>query len=211
MIIRKVAKTRGLSALVLGGLVLGGCGSKGSETAPPVTPPVAKPDLPVKAEPTQPPGWKLLVSEEGNFQVLMPVETENRTNDVPTALGKVKSNMITAESKETGTAYVVMYSDYPAQVDKMNKQKMLDDGRNAAVKKRKLVSEKQIKIDGYPGRELVVNSKEGNTNLRFDMRMSMVNRRLYQMIVVSPDGKRPAMTSDFFDSFKITKTAAEKN
>jgi len=204
---KKLAKIVLVPVAISGGFLLGGCGAKGGDSG--VTPTASRTGSPkatkrVAKDSSVPDGWKTLTSQAGNYEVLMPVKTQNKTSDIPTKLGNLKTYMVIASLPSPDTAFIASHVDYPKQVDKLDKQKMLDDGRDGvAGKGRKLVSEKQIEMSGFPGRALVVTSKEKGQDIRMDVRMYLVNRRLYQMLVVSTNGQRAKNADVFLDSFKM--------
>lgn len=189
-------------------LFLGGCssGNKAGDTQPPPAPTVPGTKSGGEKTSEMPTGWKTLASQAGNFELMIPLETKNTTKSVNTKMGPVTTNMITASTNGGKTAHLMMHVDYPAAADKMKAQTMLDNARDGAMKKgRKLVSEKQIELNGFPGRSLVATGKERGQDVRFDTRVFLVNRRLYQMVVVSVGGEKLDTTEQFFDSFKLLK------
>jgi hypothetical protein len=203
-----------LSLAATGGFLLAGCGAKTTEinVAPAVSKTGTAATKPAAEQSELPDGWKILSSQSGNYQVLMPAKTQNKTLTIPSKAGNLKAYMVTASLPSPETAYIMSHVEYPSQVDKMDKQKMLDDARDAVAKKgRKIVSEKQIEMNGFPGRELVITAEEKGQNLRMDAQMFLINRRLYQLLVVSTDGRRPENADDFFSSLKLLKPVAKNN
>ncbi|MEW6207271.1 MAG: hypothetical protein AB1631_02825 [Acidobacteriota bacterium] len=90
----------------------------------------------------------------------------------------------------------------------------LDSGREQAIasEKGRLLSEKNISLNGYTGREMVVELSEGILKTR----MYVTRQRLYQIIVVMPKPRastgekirfEESIADKFLDSFKLTMNA----
>jgi len=151
---------------------------------------------------------KLLKSEDGGFEIQTPITLKEESQSTPTAAGNIMLHMYTGETNDR--AYVVGYADYPAALVKMNDpQKLLDGARDGNIGsfQGKIVEEKKITIDGFPGRELTVDARLKNTidaNMR--ARFYIVNNRLYQIMVIGEKGKISTTDMDsFLQSFKLTK------
>jgi len=163
-------------------------------------------------------GWKEFRSAEGQFTVSLPGTPITDIATVGTPFGDLKSHFLVLE---TGTfLYYVSYVDLPAGPTTPEENKAaLDQSRDRALAKHRLISEKDITLDGIIGRELLV---ERNTGLILRGRFFYAKQRLYHVIITAPfnvvfrDGKPSPNAKDrtdlfektsarFLDSFKLTK------
>jgi len=101
--------------------------------------------------------WKELSPKGDGFRVLMPDKPEKKTATVETPQGDVKITLYTIARKKT--FFMVLRSDLPPEVDVKDVKKLLDDARDQGVKnsRGKLTSEKEIELDGNPGREMILD------------------------------------------------------
>lgn len=164
--------------------------------------------------------WKELSSAEGGFKVLMPGTPSPKTDEIETATGKVRQTNYVIS---TGVgAYIASYVDLPIHSEEPEAiKRALNAGRDNALAQNasnKLLSEKELTLDGHAGREWIVDG--GNFILR--ARAYLVKGRLYQMVLVVPPNVvfkngRPSsdpanrtsfyemISTKFLDSFKLTK------
>jgi hypothetical protein len=149
--------------------------------------------------------WKSFTSKEGGFSVLMPGTPKAMRQSLNTQAGPIAMNMFVLDMGTT--AYVVMFSDYPAEgVKKAGSAKVLKGARDGAVNNArgaKLLAEKQISLNGHPGVELKLEQGEQGILLA---RLYMVRNRLYQAICVMPKNRAVSGEMErFVGSFKLTK------
>lgn len=146
------------------------------------------------------------VSEAGQFTIETPAPFEETQQSVETPVGPVEIRTFTAETEET--AYVVAYSDYPPEmVNQTAPEELLDSSRDGAVNNLggTLVSEEVIDLQGNPGRSLVINTEGQNQAATINSRIYLVDNRLYQILVVTPQGGEAAAAADqFLNSFDLT-------
>jgi hypothetical protein len=103
---------------------------------------------------------------------------------------------------------VVAYSDYPAEIiEQTDPQALLDSSRDGAVNNLggTLVSEEVIDLAGNPGRSLVISANANQEQTAtINSRIYLVENRLYQVLVVSPEGTESLEESlSFLDSFDL--------
>jgi len=129
-----------------------------------------------------PAAWQEFSSADGNFAVLMPGTPSYEKKNSTTALGPIDMHMFTLNIKRDA-AYLIMYSDYPEIVTRAKPEDLLDGGRDGALSntKGKLVGEQNMSLDGFPGREIVVEVP-GKGLLK--LRVFLVGRRLFQVMAV---------------------------
>lgn len=103
-------------------------------------------------------------------------------------------------------AYIISYADMPPeiQVTPQNTDALLDATRESIVHsgRAKVVEEKPFTVDGQPGRELQLVTKEG---YRMRLRLAFLGARLYQVGVVTPAENATAPEIEkFLASFHFT-------
>jgi hypothetical protein len=146
--------------------------------------------------------WYEFTSEQGNFGVLMPM-TPDQGSTTNSSLGHTEYLI---GAKQAGYSYVVRYTDYPQDVvQKIGIEKWLDNERDYIVVSvpGKLVSERSITLNGYPGREIRVLADDGKFRI---CRLYLVNNRYYNVYVVMPDQNSvSAQVEKYLDSFRLLK------
>ena len=153
-----------------------------------------------------PPPPEVFSSESGQFEIAAPAPFEETQQSVETPVGPVEIYTFTAETENT--AYVVAYSDYPAEIiEQTDPQALLDSSRDGAVSNLggTLVSEEVIDLAGNPGRSLVISAAANQEQAAtINSRIYLVDNRLYQVLVVAPEGEEtPDDASLFLDSFDL--------
>src|SRR5512143_2204435 len=131
--------------------------------------------------------WKPYSSAPGRYNAMFPGTPKEVTQKMETEIGGIDA---TITSLETPNAfYAIAFNDYPK--DKIKNQtpdQLLDNARKGAVDKVKgrLINEKKVAANGYPGRELQI---EAPGDLQISEHVYLVKTRLYQVLVVTPKGK----------------------
>lgn len=153
-----------------------------------------------------PPAPETFASETGEFSIAAPAAFEETQQSVETPVGPVDIYTFTAETDDT--AYVVAYSDYPTEIiEQTDPQVLLDSSRDGAVTNLggTLVSEEVIDLEGNPGRSLVINATANEDQAAtINSRIYLVDNRLYQVLVVAPEGEStPEASETFLDSFDL--------
>lgn len=150
-------------------------------------------------------GWVTVAPKDAGFVMQFPAAPVEDRQDIKTPAGDVTVNVLIHEIKNQGTL-AVSYSLMPEGALKAGTDdKRLDGARDLAVQsaKGKLKSEKKIKQDGYPGRELVIEG-DGKTPVAVRTRIYAVKDRLYQTMA---SGSKTFVTSKeadkFLNSFKL--------
>lgn len=130
--------------------------------------------------------WQEFVSEQGGFTVMLPGRFTQTAERISTPAGPVL--MRTFQLRTATATYHVMYGDYPAQAnDRETMRRVYDGGRDAVLEAPdvRLVSERELRVDGVLGRELTVEL--GETVMRG--RYVMMGRRFYQVMVSTPKSR----------------------
>lgn len=145
-------------------------------------------------------------SETGNFSVQTPYTLKETTQSIETQVGPIDIHIFSGE--QGNEVVLVGYSDYPMEIIQASSaEQILDGSRDGAVEnvKGELISETQITLDGYPGREVIIQaSAENKQEIIMHGRIFLVEQRLYQIMAVVPKGKETAQHLDsFLQSFKL--------
>lgn len=154
--------------------------------------------------------WKEFVSEEGGFKVKMPVLPTRSVSKVEMAFGKADVTQFRVITKTAG--YIVGFVDFPSAIPDEEEIRMRYDlARDGLIEKRadKLISEKDVSLNDFKGRELVIHSAQ----LSQTVRMFIINQRMFTLIAVTPFAQRAANQSSinkFLNSFELTKVPESK-
>jgi len=170
--------------------------------------------IPVLAQ--QPPdhpeagAWINVAPDNAGFTVLLPAKPADKVDPVAGHPG-VENHTFTLETTLAG--YVISYVSFPDEInDPEVIKQMLDRGREGGIEASggELVSEKEIKLNGYFGREWSLKLPAGLTTTA---RAYWVKRRLYQTVFVkSPKANdspeviklRQQAETKFLDSFALS-------
>jgi hypothetical protein len=146
-----------------------------------------------------PPAWSAFVSKEGGFKAKFPGKPMEKKQTVKTAAGKDLNVMVLFAEGRNDALFAISYTDYPeADLKKGSVEKRLDQARDGAAASvgGKAVMEKPIDIAGAAAREFAID-KNGEIVAR--MKIYLVNRRLYQVMVLGNAAGDDARTFlDFF-------------
>jgi hypothetical protein len=91
------------------------------------------------------------------------------------------------------------YNDYPEfVVSSSDVGNMLDGARDGAVSNvgGTLLSENQIRLQGYPGRELWIEADVDGQEGLARARIFLVGRRMYQILVAGPKSQFPSQDAE---------------
>ncbi len=146
--------------------------------------------------------WATFEPDDGAFSILFPGKPEEQTESVSTAIGDIETQFFIAEQKDR--AYSVNYADYPREIIIVSDaEAMLDGAGMGAVSNvdGELLDEKEITLDGYPGREIEIEVKEDDIIVR--ARFYLVENRLYVVQAVSKSKASAPDIDKFLDSFQL--------
>ena len=159
--------------------------------------------------------WANVAPANAGFTVMMPAKPAERVDAVEGHAG-VENHTLTLETKLAG--YVVSFVEFPENITDPNLIKeMLDRGRDGGIAGSggELSSEKEIKLNGYSGREWSMKLPGG---LLTTARAYWVKRRLYQTVfVISPNPSdtpeavklRQEAATKFLDSFTLSDSVSK--
>jgi hypothetical protein len=151
--------------------------------------------------------WKKRdLKQDCRCSIQMPLEPKYDTMPTPTEAGTIQSHMASIDLG-SDTFFAVMWADYPAAaLANRTPDSVLDGARDGAVAnvKGKLLAEKKLTANGYPGREIRIGSSDKKF-VAID-RLYVVKTRLYQVMAVWPAaGEDVATTRRYIESFTFTK------
>jgi hypothetical protein len=156
--------------------------------------------------------WKLFKTNE--FHALYPHTPDYDSEIVKSDVGDLKLKMYmydaSKDSLDDNYVYGVISTEYPdSLINSAFKDKLANLFRNSidgAVTnvKGKLLSEKEITLDGYPGREIRINYPEGSALIK--MRLYLVRNKMFILQTISDMKKEenPSVVK-FLDSFGLVK------
>jgi hypothetical protein len=124
--------------------------------------------------------WKEFSSAAGRFKVSLPGNPTKTSTTIKLSLGNIKRHTFTLWAG-FGT-FFVSYSDLPVNLDEPDDIKEFLDHhweKDEVVSQGKLLSRTEIELDGYPGREFIVETPKST----FRMRYYLVGQRFYQIAV----------------------------
>lgn len=144
--------------------------------------------------------------ESGGFTVMAPTPMTENSQQVETAVGPIEVYTFAAQRQDA--AYIVAYSDYPAEIVAQNDPAtMLDGSRDGALRNvgGTLVSEESIELNGNPGRAVTISTTVGESQREavVNARLFLVDNRLYQLLVVQPAAADPDSAQSFLESFSL--------
>jgi hypothetical protein len=145
--------------------------------------------------------WRPFSPPGGGFTVSLPGAPAEKKQTVAAEDGMLDARLFVVEVKG-GAAYVVSVTDFPKAE---NPERRLSNARDGAVKSvsGKLLHERKIKLDGFPGRELWIDADKSGL---IHTRIYAVKERLYQTLAIGPkDFVETKETARFLDSFKLSK------
>ena len=143
-------------------------------------------------------GWTRVSPSGWRFSALMPVAPEYSTSPVNTVLGTI--TMHSYQALSGNYLYQVSIGDYP--IVPSNPRATLDGVRDGVVKNGRLLEEKEVSVNGYPGRTVKIEKDNWTIYDRF----FLVKNRLYQVMFVMPKSNlTPAAATVFLNSFQLTQ------
>ena len=112
-----------------------------------------------------------------------------------------------------GLAYSADYNDYPEWFFELGDRSAITEAilgsaglGQTKLFNGKLLLETKIKLGPYSGREVIVESEERGQKIISKARYYLVERRLYQIMVIAPIGKGGISDiTAFLDSFQLLK------
>jgi hypothetical protein len=146
--------------------------------------------------------WTKYTSTEGRYSVLLPSEPQLKSQEetAPDG-GKIEQHLAFA-TDSAGAGYMVAYFETG------DRSFSFDKARDGAISRVNgtLISERDIKLHEYPGREVKLFGAAGGEDFFFVVRFYRVEKRVFviQFIVPKSAGQElPDKAIKFFDSFQM--------
>jgi hypothetical protein len=178
----------------------------GGQTPSPVTSPAASP---VRTSSTPAASGSTYESTDGRFQITLPPGFSSFTSQKttqPTAAGPIELTIMQSENAQG--AAVMGYSDFPdASFEGRTPKKMLEDGRDGALKNINATLEKQedLTIQGRTGLKIYGSTTNDGKDIYVRFQFVLDKPRAYQIGYLAYDRAdldKPEVQA-YFDSFKM--------
>lgn len=154
-------------------------------------------------------GWKPFLSDNGKFQVLVPMEMSERIDSVETPIGKLFQHTFLCKDG-TDLLYIIKYVDYPAHSLSADSLDFLQDFLQATVEEDvsasdgELVFEEDADIFGYPGKIWRINVPATRSVIR--SRAFVAGDRFFALRTVASRAKALNPSADrFLGSFRLLR------
>ncbi|MDQ3929704.1 MAG: redoxin domain-containing protein [Chloroflexota bacterium] len=137
-------------------------------------------------------GWFEYIDVAGNFSVLMPHYPD---------WGYDSSGKTTLGADHDGVTYGVKYVTRELDLTAPGNEKNLSRAFTMSISAGKVISEQDITLGVYPGKEYRLRDNEGRYGI---WRVYVAHQRVYTVFALASDETTQANTiRDFFDSFKL--------
>ena len=151
--------------------------------------------------------WYQYTAKDDSYTVFFPGKPEEENLSVDTSLGKLNALLVFYQYPEKQRFFSVSSIKYPVDSSEYNVEKGLNGARDGAAinSNSRIISEKNINYQGFPGREIILESKV-KPNLRLLLRIFIdpSGPTLYSLQVVAEDGNIDFPEAKaFLDSFVI--------
>lgn len=154
--------------------------------------------------------WVKFTPTDGAFSISFPSDPKENEQKLETDIGPLLVKMYTAASTDND-AYMLMTTDYPASsnvhsdADEAFLAKLFRGGIDGAMQNlgdASLLSENNIKLDGYPGREFKISFMSGEGLVHG--RIYLVRNRMYMVQIVGSKENAEKWEADrYLTSFKL--------
>jgi hypothetical protein len=150
--------------------------------------------------------WREFTPEGERFSILVPRTPRETAETTETEIGTLDEHTFTVIHGDI--AYIVNYGDYPQSLMNADHHAMLNALRDGAVESvgGRLLSERAISINGYPGREVKVKISSSSETVIMQVRIYVVRNRLYYIYTMAPEARASSPDiKKFLDSFKLLR------
>ena len=147
------------------------------------------------------PRLQLFTIPDGHASILMPGAPVFESQNVSLQGGvNMPLNEYYVELENKNLSYMLMYNDYPPNYANDAPDAMLVKFRDGAVKGKTLLTDAPITLGNIPGRAFTAKDTDG---WLYEVRHYFVNKRLYQLIIVTGPGHTASFHDEFLNSFQI--------
>jgi hypothetical protein len=146
--------------------------------------------------------WSKYSSAEGRYSVLLPGQPQLKSQEETLADGGKLQQHLAISSDSDGAAYIVGYFETG------DRSYSFDKGRDGALSRVNgtLISERDIKLREYPGREVKLFGTAGGLEFFIVVRFYKVEKRVLIVEFIAPKSAGqdlPDKAVKFFDSFHV--------
>ena len=145
--------------------------------------------------------WQNFIFREGGFTIWMPQGTiTEETKVIETAFGKLEFKVFATHPPEA--IFTIAYSENLPPNELQNPQEILAKVSDRLIKVEgfELISDRSLNLKNYPGRELILQSREE----KISFRIYLANRCLYVLGASQPIAAELSRSVlAFFDSFEL--------
>jgi hypothetical protein len=159
--------------------------------------------VPAAAAGEPPTRWHDYTSKEGRFAVSFPGPPKEERHTVKTPAGPLTTTTVIARLNRAAVCTVAYHDVSDAAVKASTADQRLNLLRDGAVQslQGKLLSEKKVERDRFPGRELLIELPDQAV---YRTRVYVAGARVYQVVVKGPPEAVTSQEADrFLDSFHI--------
>jgi len=152
--------------------------------------------------------WVEYASEEYNFSILLPDQPEENT---------MGSSDFSLSLEQETAYYAVNCSEMPRNTTELGDKdirKILHEAGNGAINaiNGTLTSERELTLNGYPGREVIAETSVGGMDATYTARIYLVDEWLFRtVVVVQADAAPEEDIQTFLDSFTLTTQAPKQD
>jgi hypothetical protein len=154
--------------------------------------------------------WSTYTSNAFGYTIEFPEQPVLSVENVSSEIGNLKMNLCTVKKKRgSNLVYLSNCTEYPEKLVNSDKKEdaikfLFRNAIDATTNNLKatLLSEKEIKMGDYPGREITMNYQNGKAIIK--MRLYLVRYYIYTLEVITKEKKAGNADIDrFLNSFKL--------
>ena len=146
--------------------------------------------------------WVRYAPEGKGFSILLPQKPTLEDDAQPS--GRTIHRAYSADREIKDSAFLATYWDFPSttvfSLDKLVDSVAPDD-------RRQIISESNISLDGYAGREIQIWKTISEHDYKFQVRTYIIGQRVYMLTCIIPKEADASLAKSkaakFFDSFSI--------
>ncbi|MGH8000812.1 MAG: hypothetical protein ACREPR_15630 [Brasilonema sp.] len=146
--------------------------------------------------------WQKFIFRNGSFSVWMPEGTQSQESvALETIAGELNFEVFATHPQSS--RFIAAYSN-PIDASQLSKpDAILDSVRDGiiAAKNFKLINDRSITLEQYPGRQLSMENSSGEA---INFRVYLINQRVYVLAASQKNMEGPSQdVVNFFDSFRL--------
>ena len=133
--------------------------------------------------------WYNYTAKDSSYSAKFPGQPEEENQSTNSPLGELKYIQASYLDNANSRIYLMMSIKYPVSPSQYDVEKGLDGVRDGQARGSKytVTSEKKISFNGFPGREIILQGKQGEL-IKSHIFIDPQGPTLYQMMVGADDG-----------------------